>query len=57
MSNKWNEEGAPNLNLSSATIKTSKLVNEEDKKTHTYSKEMDEPAIRDEIIESQIRED
>ncbi|SDZ58766.1 hypothetical protein SAMN05421736_11962 [Evansella caseinilytica] len=50
---KWNEEGTPNLNLSSADLKASKLVSKKSKKEHAFSEELADGGERNEIIRGQ----
>jgi hypothetical protein len=52
---KMNEEAAPNNNLSSATIQTSKqLIG--NKAQHEFSEELSESGERDKIIQKQVRD-
>lgn len=48
---KWNEQSAPNNNLSSVTIKSSKLVNKD--MEHEFSEELSDGGERNELIEKQ----
>lgn len=52
---KWNEEGVPNLNLTSADIKASKLVTKKEVKEHEFSEELSDGGERNEAIEDQIQ--
>ncbi|MCD8511202.1 MAG: hypothetical protein LRY73_15915 [Bacillus sp. (in: Bacteria)] len=52
---KWNEEGVPNLNLTSADIKASKLVSKKDVKEREFSEELSGGGERNEAIEEQIQ--
>jgi hypothetical protein len=50
---KWNEEAAPNNNLSQETIRSSKLLgNPNDQE---FSEELSDGGERDQIIQRQIR--
>ncbi len=49
MSEKLNEEAAPNLNLGASVIKTSKLL----KKDHEFSEELSDGGERNEFVEKQ----
>nr|WP_263327604.1 hypothetical protein [Neobacillus sp. Marseille-Q6967] len=50
---KWNEQGAPNNNLSPKTIRTSKMFLGE-KADHEFSEELSDGGERNEIIDDQI---
>jgi hypothetical protein len=51
----WNEQGAPNNNLSPKTIRTSKLVGKEPSNTHEFSEELADAGERDDIINKQLK--
>jgi hypothetical protein len=52
----WNEQAAPNNNLTAGTIQTSKLVGKKGIRNHEFSEELSDGGERDEIIEKQIKE-
>ncbi|MBU9721410.1 MULTISPECIES: hypothetical protein [Bacillaceae] len=54
---KWNEEAAPNLNLKTGTLKTSKFVTNKAKQDHEFSEELADGEERNEIIERDIRKE
>ncbi|WP_394232206.1 hypothetical protein [Niallia oryzisoli] len=45
----WNEQSAPNNNLTSSSIRTSNLVGN-NKQNHEFSEELSDGGVRDEII-------
>lgn len=55
---KWNEEGAPNNNLSAETIASSKLVGKPGLQVqeHEFSEELADGGERDKAIEKQLKE-
>lgn len=50
---KWNEQAAPNNNISSKTIRASKLVSKQD--VHDFSEELSDSGERDQIIQHQAK--
>lgn len=52
---KWNEEGVPNLNLTSTELKASKLVSKKEVKDHEFSEELADGGERNETIEDLIQ--
>ncbi|WP_338453127.1 hypothetical protein R4Z09_15390 [Niallia oryzisoli] len=48
----WNEQSAPNNNLTSSTISSSKLVGN-NKQNHEFSEELADGGVRDKIINRQ----
>ncbi|HEY4549002.1 MAG TPA: hypothetical protein VIG98_01840 [Bacillus sp. (in: firmicutes)] len=52
----WNEQGAPNNNLSAATIRTSKMVGKEGIQSEEFSEELSDGGERNEIISKQLRQ-
>ncbi|MFA9559623.1 hypothetical protein ACERII_20130 [Evansella sp. AB-rgal1] len=53
---KWNEEGVPNLNLTSVDLKNSKLISKKERE-HEFAEELADGGERDEIIESQLEDE
>jgi hypothetical protein len=53
---KWNEEGAPNNNLSAETIASSKLVGKTGVQEHEFSEELADGGERDKTIDQQLKE-
>ncbi|RSD29099.1 hypothetical protein [Mesobacillus subterraneus] len=53
---KWNDEGAPNNNLSSETIASSKLVGKKGIQAHEFSEELSDGGERDKAIDQQLKE-
>jgi hypothetical protein len=53
---KWNEEGAPNNNLSAETIAGSKLVGRPGLQEHEFSEELADGGERDKAIDQQLKE-
>lgn len=53
---KWNQESAPNNNLSSGTIASSKLVGKKGLQPHEFSEELADGGERDKAIEKQVKE-
>ncbi|MGG7618380.1 hypothetical protein [Bacillus coreaensis] len=51
----WNEQAAPNNNLSPKTIRTSKLVGQKGADTHTFSEELADGGERDDLINKQLK--
>jgi hypothetical protein len=53
----WNEQGAPNNNLQSETIQTSKLIGNKGLATqdHEFSEELSEGGERDDAIKKQLK--
>ncbi len=51
----WNQQAAPNNNLSSETIETSKLVHNKKREEHAFSEELSDGGERDQIIKNQIK--
>lgn len=51
----WNEQAAPNNNLSSETISTSRLVGKKGNNQHEFSEELSDGGERNEVIEKQVR--
>jgi hypothetical protein len=53
----WNEQGAPNNNLQSETIQTSKLVGKKGQATkdHEFSEELSDGGERDDAIRKQLK--
>lgn len=49
----WNEQAAPNNNLTAGTIQTSKLVGKKGIASHEFSEELSDGGERDEIIKKQ----
>ena len=56
MMSKWNEESAPNNNLSAGTIASSKLVGKEGLEVHEFSEELADGGERDKAIEKQLKQ-
>ena len=52
----WNEQSAPNNNLSSATIRTSKMVGREGIQIEEFSEELSDGGERNEIISKQLKQ-
>jgi hypothetical protein len=52
--NDWNEQGAPNNNLTSATIQTSKLVGKEGLQSEGKEESQNLPNKKDDIVEKQL---
>lgn len=52
---KWNEQGAPNNNLSAETISGSKLVGKNGKQEHEFSEELADGGERDKAIDRQLK--
>ncbi|MGE8203997.1 hypothetical protein ACQKP0_05480 [Heyndrickxia sp. NPDC080065] len=50
---KWNKEAAPNNNLSSVEIRSSKLVSNQDEENHAFSEELSDGGERNKTIEQQ----
>lgn len=53
---KWNEESAPNNNLSAETIASSKLVGKQGPDAYEFSEELADGGERDKTIEKQLEE-
>lgn len=53
---KWNQESAPNNNLSAGTIASSKLVGKKGLQAHEFSEELADGGERDKAIEKQAKE-
>jgi len=53
---KWNQESAPNNNLSAETIASSKLVGKKGLQEHEFSEELADGGERDKAIEKQVKE-
>jgi hypothetical protein len=53
---KWNEEGAPNNNLSAETIASSKLVGKPGLQEHEFSEELSDGGERNQNIDQQLKE-
>jgi hypothetical protein len=53
---KWNQESAPNNNLSAGTIASSKLVGKKGLQVHEFSEELADGGERDKAIEKQVKE-
>ncbi len=51
----WNEQAAPNNNLTAGTIQTSKLVGKKGIGNHEFSEELSDGGERDEIIKKQVK--
>lgn len=53
----WNEQGAPNNNLQSETIQTSKLVGKKglSSQDHEFSEELSDGGERDDAIKKQLK--
>ena len=51
---KWNEESAPNNNLTPVTIASSKLVGKDGLQEHEFSEELADGGERDKAIEKQL---
>jgi hypothetical protein len=53
----WNEQGAPNNNLQSETIQTSKLVGKKGQgaKDHEFSEELSAGGERDDALKKQLK--
>lgn len=53
----WNEQSAPNNNLQSETIQTSKLVGKKglSMQEHEFSEELSDGGERDEAIKKQLK--
>lgn len=49
---KWNEEAAPNNNLTTGQIKSSKLLESKDMKDHEFSEELSDGAERNANIKT-----
>ena len=52
----WNEQSAPNNNLSAATIRTSKMVGKEGIQSEEFSEELSDGGERNEIISKQLNQ-
>ena len=52
----WNEQGAPNNNLSAATIRTSKMVGKKGIQSEEFSEELSDGGERNEIISKQLKQ-
>jgi hypothetical protein len=52
----WNEQSAPNNNLSAATIRTSKMVGKEGIHSEEFSEELSDGGERNEIISKQLKQ-
>jgi hypothetical protein len=52
---KWNEQGAPNNNLSAVTIASSKLVGKEELEAHEFSEELSDGGERNKAIDKQLK--
>ena len=52
----WNEQSAPNNNLSAATIRTSKMVGKEGRQSEEFSEELSDGGERNEIISKQLKQ-
>jgi hypothetical protein len=52
MMSDWNEQSAPNNNLSSGTLKTSKFANKK-RDEHPFSEELSDGGERDQFIKEQ----
>ncbi|HWO97133.1 MAG TPA: hypothetical protein VNM45_12470 [Bacillus sp. (in: firmicutes)] len=50
---KWNNEAAPNNNLSASVIRSSKLVSKTTNEDHEFSEELADGGERDEAIRQQ----
>ncbi|MBS4172614.1 hypothetical protein [Bacillus sp. FJAT-49736] len=51
---KWNEEAAPNNNIPSEVLQTSKFASDE-QKDHEFSEELSDGGERDEAIKRQMK--
>lgn len=51
----WNEQAAPNNNLTAGTIQTSKLVGKKGIANHEFSEELSDGGERDENIKRQMK--
>lgn len=51
----WNEQSAPNNNLTAATIRTSKLVGKRGIRSEEFSEELSDGGERNEIISQQLK--
>lgn len=51
----WNEQAAPNNNLSPKTIRTSKLVGQKSPNSHEFSEELADGGERDDLINKQLK--
>jgi hypothetical protein len=52
----WNEQSAPNNNLTAATIRTSKLVGKKGIQSEEFSEELSDGGERNEIISQQLKQ-
>ena len=52
----WNEQSAPNNNLTAATIRTSKLVGKKGIPSEAFSEELSDGGERNEIISQQLKQ-
>ena len=52
----WNEQSAPNNNLTAATIQTSKLVEKKGIQGEEFSEELSDGGERNEIISQQLKQ-
>jgi len=52
---KWNEQSAPNNNLSAETIASSKLVGKQGLQEHEFSEELADGGERDKAINEQLK--
>ena len=50
---KWNEEAAPNNNIPSEVLQSSKFVSHQQQNEHEFSEELSDGGERDEIIKYQ----
>lgn len=51
----WNEQGAPNLNLSSETIRSSEGISKRKHEEHHFSEELADGGDRDNTIKKQLK--
>ena len=52
----WNEQSAPNNNLTAVTIRTSKLVGKKGIQSEEFSEELSDGGERNEIISQQLKQ-
>jgi hypothetical protein len=53
---KWNEQSAPNNNLSNETIASSELVGKNGLNSHPFSEELSDGGERNKSIDKQLKE-
>jgi hypothetical protein len=53
---KWNEQSAPNNNLSAGTIASSNLIGKDGLQAHEFSEELSDGGERNATIDEQLKE-